>query len=671
MTMRFIRKSSLSKKAPPTLITIALSLLFSFFSKAQEIKSFGLENIGKQLTYLEDKDAVLSLAAVQQISDMAFKKGEQNILNFGSTSSAWWIKIKYLSPPNVPIHLLIDAPNIEYITVYTTDSTGKTVKFKTGSLEKENPDVVIGNNFMLNLPISETIEQKTIYLRLKSNNILLAPIKLSTSNDIIIKQPFNVEIEYIYIGLLIGLLLYNLFLFFSIKDITYLYYVLYIFTLSSYILMYLRGYAFVFGDDFRILFNEHPHVFMGLSLIALLLFSSKFLNLETTNPKLKQTFYILGCFGILLIFTSILGLKHVSATLTQYLSFSSTLVVLIAGFIAYRNGHKPAKYFIIAWFLIWVSTVIVTFSLAGFIPQNEFTIQLVPLSTIIELLLLSFALGDRYKAIMQTEQTLRDENLLLVKTQNQRLEESVNERTLQLSSTVKELEDSNAIKNKLFSIIAHDLKSPVNSLLGILSLNDMQALTPDELRMLLAENKKTIDSINNALNNLLHWAKGQMNGIVTANSNFSLKLMLEELMPLYLPLIKKKAIQIALNIEYQGLVVADQNQINLVLRNLIDNSIKFTPVGGKIILMIRQEKTMVTFSIENEIQSDHGIKMDHLSGEKIATSTYGTQNERGVGLGLQLCHEYINNNGSVLHTNLNENKIKFSFQLPSASLASS
>jgi signal transduction histidine kinase len=101
---------------------------------------------------------------------------------------------------------------------------------------------------------------------------------------------------------------------------------------------------------------------------------------------------------------------------------------------------------------------------------------------------------------------LRDENLLLVTTQNQRLEESVNERTLQLSSTIMELEDSNAIKNKLFSIIAHDLKSPLSSLMGILTLNDMQALTPDELRMLLAENKKTIDSINNTLNNLLHWA---------------------------------------------------------------------------------------------------------------------------------------------------------------------
>ncbi len=653
------------------LIAATLILLFPFFSKSQEIKSFSLNNIGKHLTYLEDKNATLLFKDVQQISDTAFKKGEQKILNFGNTSSAWWIKINYLSQPHLPTHLLIDAPNIEYITAYTTDFGGKIIEYQTGSLVKESPNVIIGNNFMLNLPVSHVIERKTIYLRLKSNNILLAPIKLSTSENIMAKHPINVDIEYIYIGLLIGLLLFNLFLFFSIKDVTYLYYVLYVFTLSSYILMYLRGYSFVFGADFRIFFNKHPHALMGLSLITLLVFSSKFLHLETTVPKLKKFFYVLGCFGILLFFTSILGFKHISSTLTQLLSFITTLVVWIAGIIAYRNGHKPAKYFIIAWFLIWVSTVIVTFSLGGFMVQNEFTIQLVPVSTIIELLLLSFALGDRYKVIMQAEQTLRDENFLLVKTQNQRLEESVNERTLQLSSTIKELEDSNAVKNKLFSIIAHDLKSPLSSLMGILSLNDMQALTPDELRMLLAENKKTIDSINNTLNNLLHWAKGQMNGMVIEESNFSLNSMLEELMLLYIPLIKKKDIKIELNIEYKGLVAADQNQINLVVRNLIDNAIKFTPIGGKIEFTVRLVNAAIFFSIENEIQNEHEIMMDNLQGEKIAASTFGTQNERGVGLGLLLCHEYIKNNGSVLHIDLNGNMIQFSFHLQPTTLPSS
>jgi signal transduction histidine kinase len=167
---------------------------------------------------------------------------------------------------------------------------------------------------------------------------------------------------------------------------------------------------------------------------------------------------------------------------------------------------------------------------------------------------------------------------------------------------------------------------------------------------------------------LLHWAKGQMNGTVTENSNFNLNMMLEELMFLYMPLIKNKDINIELKTEYHGLVVADKNQINLVLRNLIDNAIKFTPIGGKIVLVIRPVKAEINFSIENETQHNHEITMDNLRGEKIAVSTYGTQNESGVGLGLLLCHDYIKNNGSVIQTDLNGNMIKFSFHL--ASLAS-
>lgn len=642
-------------------LAATLSIIFSFVSKAQEIQSFGLENVGTKISYIEDKKASLSLAEVQQMSDSAFKEVSQKILNFGNTSSAWWIKIKYLSPPHLQVHLVIGAPNIEYINAYITDLGGKSVQFQTGSLVKKSRNWTIRSNFMLKLPVTQVVEQKTIYLRLKSNNILLAPIKLATSENIITTPPINERIEYIYIGLLIGLLLFNLFLFVSIKDVTYLYYVLYVFTLSSYILLYLRGYSFIFGDNFRIFLNTYPHALMGLSLLTLLVFSSKFLHLENTAPSIKKMFYVLGCFSIFLFFTSILGYKQIASTITQLLSFISVLIIWVAGIIAFRKGIKPAKYFIIAWSLILVSTVIVTSSLGGLIVQNEFNIQLVPVATITELLLLSFALGDRYKEIMQAEKNLREENFILIKTQNQRLEESVKERTLQLSSTINELEVSNAVKNQLFSIIAHDLKSPLNSLMGILSLNDMQALTSDELRMLLAENKKTIGSINDTLNNLLHWAKDQMNGMVTQRDNFSLKLMLDELIPLYTPLIKMKAIRIQMNIEDEGMVVADRDQINLVIRNLIDNAIKFTPIGGKIDITLLPIDATIFFSIDNEIDSQTEIVMENLQGEKIVTSTYGTKNERGVGLGLLLCHEYINN--SMLQIDLDGKVIKFSFSL--------
>lgn len=361
---------------------------------------------------------------------------------------------------------------------------------------------------------------------------------------------------------------------------------------------------------------------------------------------------------------SAFGFKHTATAIAQLLTVTVAVVAWIAGVMAYRNGHRPAKYYILAWFFIWVTVALVTLSLGGVIPSSEFTIQLVPIGSTLELLLLSFALGDRYKVIIKAEQQARDENLVLVRTQNQRLEEKVDERTLQLNSTIKELESTNAIKNKLFSIIAHDLRSPLNSLLGILSLSDMQLLTPDELQKMLKENKKTIKSVNNTLNNLLHWAQSQMGGMMTSKERFELKPLFDELLALYLPLIKQKDIQLEQFVEGNSAVIADRNQISLVLRNLIDNAIKFTPLAGRIRFTLESIPEGVRFSVENEVEDPLKIEIDNMMGNKMASASLGTKNEQGVGLGLLLCKEYIQSNGGTFHINQKENSIKFSLVLP-------
>jgi signal transduction histidine kinase len=653
---------------PYLALQLCFCLLFTApLAKAAQqpvIETFQYRNIGRQVSFFIDKTAKLELNQITSAPDTRFKLGTQNILNFGNTTAACWVKIKYKATKNATVYLIIDAPNIEYIDAYIIDKQQKITKINTGSLVKRKPNEIDGNSFMLSLPISAEDEHRTIFLRLKTNNILLVPIKLATPAQVITGRDVKGSIEYIYIGLLIGLLLYNLFLFISIKDITYLYYVLYVFTLSCYLLIYIRGYGYLFGDELRILFNQHPHVFLSLSVITSLIFCGKFLHLSAMAKKMTKFFYALGIIGVVLFFTSVFGFKHISVNIAQFLTVTVALVVWIAGIIAYKNGHQPGKYYILAWFFIWITVAIVTLSLGGIIEPSELTIQLIPIGSAFELLLLSFALGDRYKVIIQMEKQVRDENLLLIKTQNQRLEERVNERTLQLSSTVEELENANSVKNKLFSIIAHDLRSPLNSLKSILSLNDMQALTPEELRTLLAENKNSIDSIYNTLNNLLHWAHGQMKGLITDVSQFKAKALLEELLLLYVPLIKKKNIRIVLLAEEEIEVLADENQIHLVLRNLIDNAIKFTPVHGRITIALKSTAQRANFNIQNEVANLKEVQMEQLVGDKITNAAYGTQNEKGIGLGLLLCYEYVKNNGDQLKVDLTPEGIAFSFSIP-------
>ncbi|RZK48916.1 MAG: histidine kinase [Pedobacter sp.] len=655
---------------PNTLFTKIFLLSFSLFSflfplsaNAQIVDSLSFENVGKKIRYIEDPTQKLRLSDIQQLPTSAFTLGQQDILNFGNTKSAWWLKIEYKSPANKYPQLLIDASNIEAIEAYVQNSQGELVSYRTGSLAKQSEGVIIRNSYMLNLPTSSQTEVKTIYIRLQSNNILLAPIKITSSIEIFENEVLLNGLSYICFGLLIGLLLYNLFIYFSIRDITYLYYVIYVFTLSCYILLYLLGFAYVFGDEFRNFLNTYPHAWIGVSIFFVIFFCRSFLELKYVPKGLLIAFYSIQFFAILIFIASILGQKAIAANLTQGLSFISPIIVGWAGVLAFKRGHKAAVYYNITWVIVGIAIILLTVSLAGFLEVTKFTFLLIPLSSIMEVLVLSFALGDRYSVMIASEKALRDENLLLIKTQNQRLEKSVAERTLQLNQTITQLEDSNEIKNKLFSIIAHDLKSPLNSLIGILSLNDMQALSMEELRDLLAENKKSIDSITNTINNLLHWAKGQMEGTSTQLQTFELKAQIEELYAIYLPLIKQKEINFELQLAENGLVHADPNQIQLVIRNLLDNAIKFTPVGGAMSCTLHREENHWVCTISNVLAADHLPKHENLLGEKIANSTLGTQNEKGVGLGLLLCREYLSIHGSTLQYLIKDRQIQFSFAL--------
>ncbi|RZL38207.1 MAG: GHKL domain-containing protein [Pedobacter sp.] len=622
-------------------------------------------SLGKKVTYFEDKSASLTLEQVKQLDKNGkFKAGKQNILNFGNTKSAFWIKLKYIPSKHVQNYFTVDAPNIENVDFYWFNSLGDKKIIYTGCLSKSEEDVYISSNFVFNLPIQEVSQENTIFLRVKTNNILMVPLKLSAVDKTMQGRIYKDSIEFIYIGILFALLVFNLFLFFSIKDVTYLHYTFYVLSLSAYLLLYIRGYSYLFGEDFRILANHYPHVFLSFSVFFSLSFCMKFLTLKTLLPKFVKLYYIAAFGGFVLLVVSLSGNKSAAAQIAQYLTITVSMLVWVSGIVAYFRGHKPAKYYVAAWSFIWITVAVVTLTLANLIDSTEFTMQLVPIGSTLELLLLSFALGDRYKVIIQTEQSVRDENLMLVRTQNQRLEENVMLRTLQLSKTIKELEASNAVKNKLFSIIAHDLRSPLNSLITILSLDDMDALTVEELRLMLKDNRQSIETIYNTLNNLLYWAKDQMTAVKTEPQTLHLNTLLAELMLIYQPLLEKKEIACQVSEVDNCFAYADINQIRLVLRNMIDNAFKFTPRGEKILINLKYQDEMVAVEISNPVIDSSKIDTNELLGLNITSGTYGTENEKGVGLGLQLCKEYVETNNGIFQINLKSGLVVVSFKIP-------
>ncbi len=230
-----------------------------------------------------------------------------------------------------------------------------------------------------------------------------------------------------------------------------------------------------------------------------------------------------------------------------------------------------------------------------------------------------------------------------------------------------ELIRTNAAKDKFFSIIAHDLKSPFNSIIGFgeilverINEKDYDGIEK-YARIILQSSHRAM----NLLMNLMEWAQSQTGRMEPNTEQFDLTEFIHNITPLFDDIAGQKGITIKKELPQKATVFADQAMINTVLRNLISNAIKFTRQGGEIILSVTKDENKCTVSVK-----DNGIGIPKERVEKLfrieeSESTAGTANEKGTGLGLILCKEFIEKHEEKIWVISEEGKgSTFYFTLP-------
>lgn len=230
----------------------------------------------------------------------------------------------------------------------------------------------------------------------------------------------------------------------------------------------------------------------------------------------------------------------------------------------------------------------------------------------------------------------------------------------------KELEQLNQVKDKFFSIISHDLRSPISALAGMMDLLDKGAIAPNELPAAIKELRTRFNHTRSLMNNLLDWTVLQMDKMNLQAGNVPLHKIVEENIEL-LGSIQNKKITMVNDVPKNATGFADSNTISLVIRNLMTNAIKFTNDGGEIIVSAEPKNDEWLISVQ-----DNGIGMSEDIQKKLFDkinpySTRGTANEKGTGLGLILCKEFVEKNGGRIWVESTENKgSTFWFTLPKA-----
>jgi len=253
----------------------------------------------------------------------------------------------------------------------------------------------------------------------------------------------------------------------------------------------------------------------------------------------------------------------------------------------------------------------------------------------------------------------------------------INERKkneLALIEREKELQKLNATKDKFFSIISHDLKNPFNAILGFsqMLLKKHNDYDSEKREKMLESVNSSAKSAYKLLENLLTWSRSQSGTIKHSPEELNLKTVLFETMFNLKGQADKKQIIVVDDISEDDFIFADANMTTTILRNLISNAIKYTNKGGKIIISSEKQENsnFLLVSVKDDGIGIPENEIDNLFRIDKNTSTAGTENESGTGLGLILCKEFVEKNGGKIWVESElEQGSEFKFTMPQTNIS--
>lgn len=230
----------------------------------------------------------------------------------------------------------------------------------------------------------------------------------------------------------------------------------------------------------------------------------------------------------------------------------------------------------------------------------------------------------------------------------------------------KHLIELNEQNNRMFSLISHDLRGPIGNIKSIFKLiDDGDIDNPDEIKSIISESKEIVDSSYDLLENLLNWVRSQTGRITTHPQQIVIAPLVHEILKIFDSSVTDKNLRVSNQTDESHKVFADLEMTKSILRNLISNAIKFTHPDGEISIRSRIQGGYIIVTI-----SDSGMGMDKntirkILDDKITSSRKGTHDEKGSGIGLRICRDFVKRNGGKMEIESEIGKgSHFSFSLP-------
>ncbi len=587
-------------------LIFSLLICFLYADEYYDISNSHSDSLHQHYLYLEDTSRELRLGDVlESNTQKRFHRLNGRSAGFGLSKSDFWIKLSVENSQQYPIKKLLkfDYPLLDEVIFYRKNSLGgysaKISGDSIGVAEHEKKDE--------NIVFSLTMQPQTkeiLYFHICSSSSM--DLQLYVMDD---DQYYNTEItKTALLGIFYGgaaiMILYNFFLFLSIREKSYFYYVVFQ-VVNILTLLALSGVAF------RYLWPSIPEInntiipFLIVAAHTLaIVFSRSFLDTKSLLPKLDKVLLWILFFAIVALFLTAVLNYHDGILLSVVVLFVTTFSLVSVGLIAYfRYSVRASKFYLIAWIFLIVGTTLTGMKNIGLLPINFLTIWATQIGVFFELLLLSFGLADRINVIraqkdhLQEEATLKAKALAAVLQQSKvELEREVKERTVELYAANQELHKNISMKEALLKEVHHRVKNNLQVIISMMWLQRRRTAN-EAVHTLIDDSTARLQSMA-----VIHEMLYQSNDITMVN--------LQEYLQSLVNLCRRNMLGegVAIVSEFQPIQINMDTAVtvglicNEVLSNVFKHAFKGYETGNRLIVRCEQHGERITLRIK-----DNGI----------------------------------------------------------------
>lgn len=632
---------------PPTLqlmIKIALYclMLTTSISSMAQVPAIILDQNSKQMalgnhaSYLEDIDGSYTLKDIIQLDPSNFEILTEESLNKGFTNSTYWLKFsvldKTIDNKTQSWKLETTYPLLDYLDIYLLDKDGNVEHFKMGDVYLYDQRPINHRNFIVPITLQDN-ELKDVYIRVNTSSSMQIPVFIWHPDYFFEARSGEQYGLGLYYGMMFVMFFYNFFLWFSIRDSNYLWYIGY---LAAFALLQAStsglGYQYVWPNS-PWLESIAPPVSIALVGIFGIAFTRRFLHTQQYHIVADNLLRL-----VLYLSLVVLGLSFIADTATV-MGLAKIVVVTFLLFILYASvamllrGHRQARFFLAAWVSLILGGLFTIGMMLGLFPNTFLMTHASKIGSVIEIILLSFALADRIK-VMEKEKKL-------IERRAQK----------ELEKTNKKLEENNRLKDEFLATISHEFRTPLNGILGSLELAQQEPAS--SISPHIATAKGSTDEMLSLVDQVLNYTELQSGNFIIKAEPFNLPEILIELTQNISQQCQSKGIDFSIENHARNpqTIIADKKRLQQALVPIFDNSIKFTDEGhisldvqikfvnNQYLLLLKIEDTGI--GIAEDKRED--ILEAFTQGDGSFSRQFG-----GLGIGLSLVKALCNQLGGTI-----------------------